>query len=206
MVETKSAVTTETTEPKEKTLDFSKDKTRTFKVRIAEFIKEIPKEKRFSEFAGWIMKSIILDNQPGSMSNEFAHKNFYEKPGHVKYMHVYKDPAEYSKDKFCVIIDIRDDDTWEVFYALLEWVDSINSYGYSYIRSAGQPTSLSEAFLDYRDNYIYGIREKARKEKYKREHPIEDPEPCLKAYTQPKEPKQGLFARLLDWLFPPFYQ
>ena len=52
MEETKSTVTTETTEPKEKTLDFSKDKTRTFKERIAEFIKEIPKEKRFSEFAG----------------------------------------------------------------------------------------------------------------------------------------------------------
>lgn len=206
MEETKSTVTTETTEPKEKTLDFSKDKTRTFTERIAEFIKEVPKEKRFSEFAGWLMKSIILDNQPCSKSNEFAHKNFYEKPGHVKYMHVYKDPAEYGTDKFCVIIEIRDDDTWEVFYALLEWIESINSYGYSYIRSAGQPTSLSEAFLDYRDNYIHGIREKERKEKYKREHPTEDPEPCLKAYTHVEVPKKGLFTRILDWFFPPYYQ
>ena len=75
MEETTSTVTTETTEPKEKTLDFSKDKTRSFTERIAEFIKEVPKEKRFSEFAGWLMKSIIVDNQPCSKHNEFAHKN-----------------------------------------------------------------------------------------------------------------------------------
>ena len=60
MEETKSTVTTETTEPKEKTLDFSKDKKRTFTERIAEFMKEVPKEKCFSEVAGWIMMAVYF--------------------------------------------------------------------------------------------------------------------------------------------------